>query len=811
MSANQLGFAIGPFDDVDLSEFRELDDDEKLGEAAIRVHGYCLPGRAPEVRNACMPLAKAIDFFTTQYTTYTGESFKLCFVDDLVQDTTETAGLSICSTRLLFPDDVIDPLPVVTWTLINTLATQWAGIHLVPRAPNDAWAIAGIRSFMTDIFLKSLSGNNEYRYQQKLACDQVYEQDLNRPSLHDLGSVLDLDPEEGRFMSLKAGVVFFILDRRMVKASGSAGMTRIIGRILNNAKADDADASYLSTSQFLALCSRMGHIKLDSFFQQWVYSAGCPRFQVMQEMNKKKLMVLMTIDQTHTERSNLNQDLNPNNFLREVKEEIAGVWAGEVPPYFVGSMTIRIHESDGTPYEHIIDINKSHMKIEIPYNTKYKRMKRGRRHKERGPTLAAEDAQEDVLLYCLGDILQTEDDESAWKLQDWEPEMQQRMGDESYEWIRMDADFEWICKMGINMPSYMWVSQLQQDRDVVAQMESLQWISYETSKSPHPLISTFLIRTLLDRRYFYGIRTMAAARLSNCAKDDVNWIGSFHLQKAFEELYCLHDPPMPRPNDFSDRISYIVQGAILQGLSDVRGNNGQVPIDVKKFFMKTLKFNDNSSNDFSDSCYVSMLLKCLTKTLLGSHKLSDEYDDADEHILRRDAIAEIERYRRINEWSPSFHNIFTTTALECLKQSGEEGAMKLKIENFIRYTRSDNSDQVRLKAFNCLVDLDMLKEDLVMAYLVNEMATDASPYVRDNLYRIFGRGLGKMAMGEDKKDKELPPATNGLVIDQESANVAKDSLADLQRRQTLEGALKALKAELGQNKSFQEAMWNAVK
>jgi len=35
----------------------------------------------------------------------------------------------------------------------------------------------------------------------------------------------------------------------------------------------------------------------------------------------------------------------------------------------------------------------------------------------------------------------------------------------------MDADFEWICKMSINMPPYMFVSQLQQDRDVVAQLE----------------------------------------------------------------------------------------------------------------------------------------------------------------------------------------------------------------------------------------------------------------------------------------------------------------------------------------------------
>ena len=32
------------------------DEDEKLGENAVRVHGFCLPGRANDVRNTCTPL-----------------------------------------------------------------------------------------------------------------------------------------------------------------------------------------------------------------------------------------------------------------------------------------------------------------------------------------------------------------------------------------------------------------------------------------------------------------------------------------------------------------------------------------------------------------------------------------------------------------------------------------------------------------------------------------------------------------------------------------------------------------------------------
>ena len=42
---------------------------------------------------------------------------------------------------------------------------------------------------------------------------------------------------------------------------------------------------------------------------------------------------------------------------------------------------------------------------------------------------------------------------------------------EEEEWIRIDADLEWIAAIAFDQKDYMWVSQLQRDRDVVAQYE----------------------------------------------------------------------------------------------------------------------------------------------------------------------------------------------------------------------------------------------------------------------------------------------------------------------------------------------------
>ena len=113
----------------------------------------------------------------------------------------------------------------------------------------------------------------------------------------------------------------------------------------------------------------------------------------------------------------------------------------------------------------------------------------------------------------------------------------------------------------------------------------------------HRLVATILTRTLMDRRYFHGIRTTAAAALCKHAKDEINWLGFFHLEKAFHQFFCLPDSKMTRSNDFSDRASYYVQCAIPQSIAKIRDNNGRTPLFVRKFLYEKLRYNDNSNNE----------------------------------------------------------------------------------------------------------------------------------------------------------------------------------------------------------------------
>lgn len=177
-----------------------------------------------------------------------------------------------------------------------------------------------------------------------------------------------------------------------------------------------------------------------------------------------------------------------------------------------------MHEADGTPYEHVLDIREATKKYEVPFNTKYKRIRRQtKRYQARAAALAAaaaDDAevQEETSLIDMSyglNIWEEEEERDRWRVHDWTEEDDEKMAHATYEWIRIDADFEWICTLNFEQPDFMWVSQLTRDRDVVAQLEAV----HALSKLPTPVVASILARTVLTTNYFLRIRTEAVLAL----------------------------------------------------------------------------------------------------------------------------------------------------------------------------------------------------------------------------------------------------------------------------------------------------------
>lgn len=823
VSVQKLGFAVGPFEHIDLSsEFRTEEDEVKLGMNALKVHAYCLPHRADWVRHTAAPLTMAADFFTYTFAKYPFKSFKICFLDDLVQDCVALYSIAFVSNRLLFPEDVIDTEIEVTRKIVYTLASQWIGINMIPNTRNDLWLVIGIAHYMTDLFMKKLCGNNEYRFRMKMLSDKLVEVDIERPSLFNLGPCLHMGEFESEFMTLKAPIVCFILDKRLVKASGGHGLTRTLQKLLTKVQIESSERSLiLETEKFRALCEKGARYRLESFWNQWIYGSGCPRFDVKAKFNKKRLCVELTLNQIQFQTVK-KPGLEKKDFLRVVKERRAGIETGEVQPLFTGPMTVRIHEADGTPYEHILEIREDatrSTKFEIPYNTKYKRLKRTRRMKEKQNVGASMDVEnfDDALLYCLGDVLQTPEEQKEWELIDWDPDTERKMDQESYEWIRVDADFEWACDMKRTLEPYMYVSQLQQDRDVVAQQDAMLYLTHGPL---HPIASGFLIRTLLDRRYFHGIRAMAAEALPRQANiKGISMLGLRQLMKAFREMFCFKGTNQPRPNDFSDKKQYNIQCAIIKAIAQVRDvNTYKCPLEARRFILDQLLFNNNEDNPYSDHHYIAILVEALATSLIPSkqddwYALQNKVPNSDEKEFLDQAMEQIERVLRRDEWTHSYQNVWTIAGLDAKQRLMKAGVIEANFVDFGQYLLDGTRDLIRIKAFEALIDLGAMMDPQMFTFLIYSLTTDRSPYVRSKLIDITATGLAAIAFGEHTKNtrkEPLPDDADALLLVQDSAQEIEARKERFARKENLEAALKALRREMEETYGADERYYSTA-
>ena len=222
-----------------------------------------------------------------------------------------------------------------------------------------------------------------------------------------------------------------------------------------------------------------------------------------------------------------------------------------------------------------------------------------------------------------------------------------------------------------------------------------------------------------------------------------------------------------------------------------------------------------NSEQCSDCYYISTLLTCLADALIqkrtpSSYTFSfDDDDDAAEQeaTYTRDAVSIIERYGRIDEWIPSYNNVQSTTAMDCMRRLMENNVIDRRPVDFVQYSRIGNLDLVRIKAFDCLTRLDMLQNSAFKRYILGAIENDPSPYARREICRIFWLGLGLLVLTEAKQpgngDMQIEQHGN-LIIEQEVT--AESRQQNLAKIQSVPAALEALKSMLGNDESLKEGL-----
>ncbi|KAK0465504.1 uncharacterized protein EV420DRAFT_1514646 [Desarmillaria tabescens] len=809
-SVQHIAFAAGPFHILTIPP-EGMSDETTTTSQQPGMYAFCLPGQESYLATSTSALRSAMTFYATEFGSYPFGSYKVVFVDELPVERFDSSTLSLVTVDLLHGDDAIEQAIEVRQTLSHALACQWAGINIQPKTWSDIWLVNGLALYINGLFLRKLFGNNEYRFRLKKDMHRVLERDNG--TMPPICQPQVLDPPDSSvlpFINLKAPLVLHILDRRLGKSGTSLGLSRVLPKVFLSAISGEMPNNMLSTHAFLRTCRKVSGVDLRGFAEQWIYGSGCPAFGVSATFNRKKMAVEITMRQeSPAYKVHENSEVH-KQMLKPV-------------PFFEGTMTIRIHEADGTPYEHVLDIRSPFKRYEVPFNTKYKRVRRNTKRylaRQAAAQAAAEgdtEAAEAMGMVDMGfglDIWEKEKERENWKVADWTEEDEGLMSGATYEWIRMDADFEWIANLNFEQPDFMWVSQLQRDRDVVAQLEAV----HALAKQPTAIVSSTLTKTVLVSNYHYRIRTEAASALVNCAIRRLDFLGLFHLFKLFLR-YCYEpeDPNqdlfshtyVPKPNDFSDLSEYFVRKTLITAISRIRFENGKSPSVVRQFLIDQLKYNDNTVNPYSDGFYICTIISaaaCATISMAAPERgellpteVRSEHNAEDQQLLK-EIVAEVDRYRSMDRLIPSAHNIVTIAALEFYMVLGVANLIPNYQAVFFLTARDGNYTPVRIAAFDGLF-LTKWYTPAIMRYVLAVMANDPSRVIRRHVARNACYSLALLVqMGELKSGSK---DTDTLLIEEDGNNPEKTKES---KKSEMDAMIKVLRKdrEVGKNEVLRE-------
>ena len=185
-------------------------------------------------------------------------------------------------------------------------------------------------------------------------------------------------------------------------------------------------------------------------------------------------------------------------------------------------------------------------------------------------------------------------------------------------------------------------------------------------------------------------------------------------------------------------------------------------------------------------------------------KIQTENEIEDTRLVRR-AVEEIDRYRRMDEYLPSYHNVYSIAALDCKRRLMKAGVIRSGLDDIMQATRPGNSEMLRLAAFDNLIDLGMLQQDMFMQYLLHELGYDPSSVVREGLRTRLWEGLAAIALGTAKENL-ISMSQDALIIETDAETQKRHP----ERTTNIVTALKILREEIAGKESLKKGLWQAI-
>lgn len=323
-------------------------------------------------------------------------------------------------------------------------------------------------------------------------------------------------------------------------------------------------------------------------------------------------------------------------------------------------------------------------------------------------------------------------------------------------WVRIDPKGEYLAGVELKQPDFMFMEAIVHEKSVVGQYEALRALE----KKPSEQTCNVLERVLNDTHIFYKIRMEAAFVLSQIFLE--NYDGYQKAIQFFVKKYCLQGSTIIKPNEFSNFTSYFIQAGLIRAIAlsfplkcrSVNEKDITVRDVAIAFINNILLYNDNDTNTYEDSFYISNAIeslsfplcsqniekKCSEDTRPGSfleemgleHNFNKEYLGLKADISNIGAeivnivisnkfgnalnlsIELIEKYRKFDLISPSISNKVTTSCLQILGKLYLYGYVELDKEVLLQYTIPKNFISVRLASLELLL---LMRNKEIMAQI----------------------------------------------------------------------------------------------
>jgi aminopeptidase N len=220
---------------------------------------------------------------------YPWEKYAQSMVDDFVAGGMENSSATTNTASSLRNPKLVPEYPTDEDGLIShELGHQWFGDLVTTKDWGNIWLNEGFATFMETVWTEAHYGKDEADSDRWTAARNWFQQGnlYEKPIVrHDFDDSSEFD---GNAYD-KGGWVLYMLRHQLGEDAFYAGLKHYLE--VNRGK-------NVVTADLIKAIEEATHTNVDQFFDQWVYGAGAPKFEISYSYDAEKKQVALTVKQT---------------------------------------------------------------------------------------------------------------------------------------------------------------------------------------------------------------------------------------------------------------------------------------------------------------------------------------------------------------------------------------------------------------------------------------------------------------------------------------------------------------------------------